>query len=142
MACTVHRVRRAISDLRGDADRGRVPSEAFPFAPQRCFVVFDVPSREVRGEHAHRVCHQFLDLRARAASASPSTTAAPRRSSRSTRPSVGLYVPPLVWASQFKYSADAVLLVLASHAYDPADYIRDYGEFLDVVGAGDRAAAQ
>ena len=39
----------------------------------------------------------------------------------------------MVWASQFRYSSDCVLLVFASHAYDPADYIREYGEFLECV---------
>jgi hypothetical protein len=36
----------------------------------------------------------------------------------------------MVWGVQYKYSADAILLVLASHPYDAADYIRDYDEFL------------
>jgi hypothetical protein len=36
----------------------------------------------------------------------------------------------MVWAVQYKYSDDAVLLVLASHEYDADDYIRDYDEFL------------
>ena len=36
----------------------------------------------------------------------------------------------MVWALQYKYTADAVLLVLASDYYDPSDYIRDYAEFL------------
>ena len=44
-------------------------------------------------------------------------------------PGVGLYLPPMVWGIQYKYSADAVLLVLASHDYAAADYIRDYDEF-------------
>ena len=44
-------------------------------------------------------------------------------------PNLGLYVPPMIWATQYKYSPDALLLVLASHPYDPADYIRDYDDF-------------
>jgi hypothetical protein len=48
-------------------------------------------------------------------------------------PSVGLYLPPMVWAVQYKYSSDALLLVFASHHYDPDDYIRDYDEFLSVI---------
>jgi UDP-2-acetamido-3-amino-2,3-dideoxy-glucuronate N-acetyltransferase len=35
-----------------------------------------------------------------------------------------------VWAVQYQYSPDAVLLVLASDHYDPADYVRDYPSFL------------
>ena len=44
-------------------------------------------------------------------------------------PGIGLYIPPMVWGSQFGYSPDAVLTVLASHPYDAADYVRDYEEF-------------
>nr|WP_253260944.1 WxcM-like domain-containing protein [Rhodanobacter glycinis] len=51
------------------------------------------------------------------------------------RPDLGLYLPPLVWGIQYKYSPDAVLLVFASHYYDPADYVRDYDEFQALVGA-------
>jgi hypothetical protein len=36
----------------------------------------------------------------------------------------------MVWATQYRYSRDAVLLVLASDTYDPDDYIRDYDQFL------------
>jgi hypothetical protein len=43
---------------------------------------------------------------------------------------LGLYVPPMVWAAQYDYSPDAVLIVFASAGYDARDYIRDYGDFL------------
>jgi hypothetical protein len=52
---------------------------------------------------------------------------------RLDRPDLGLYLPPLIWAIQYKYSSDALLLVLASDAYDPDDYIRDYDEFLSTI---------
>lgn len=45
-------------------------------------------------------------------------------------PAAGLYLPPMVWGTQYKYSQDAILLVFASHSYDPADYVRDYTEFM------------
>jgi UDP-2-acetamido-3-amino-2,3-dideoxy-glucuronate N-acetyltransferase len=51
------------------------------------------------------------------------------------RPYVGVHLPPMVWGIQYKYSADAVLLVFASHYYDSADYIRDYSEFRQLAGA-------
>jgi hypothetical protein len=34
---------------------------------------------------------------------------------------------------QYKFSPDAVLLVLASDVYDPADYIRNYDEFRSLI---------
>jgi hypothetical protein len=45
-----------------------------------------------------------------------------------------LYIPPLIWGVQYNYTSDAVLLVFASHVYDPDDYIRDFKEFENVVG--------
>jgi hypothetical protein len=54
-------------------------------------------------------------------------------------PSIGLYRPPMIWGVQYKFSPDAVLLVLASEGYDAEDYIRDYDSFLaEVKGQGTR----
>jgi UDP-2-acetamido-3-amino-2,3-dideoxy-glucuronate N-acetyltransferase len=44
-----------------------------------------------------------------------------------------LHLPPLTWGIQYRYSADAVLLVLASHHYDASDYVRDHDQFLALV---------
>jgi UDP-2-acetamido-3-amino-2,3-dideoxy-glucuronate N-acetyltransferase len=44
-------------------------------------------------------------------------------------PGIGLHIEPMVWASQHGFSAEAILLVVASAEYDPADYVRDYQEF-------------
>jgi UDP-2-acetamido-3-amino-2,3-dideoxy-glucuronate N-acetyltransferase len=44
-------------------------------------------------------------------------------------PSVGLYMPPMIWGTQYDYSMDGALLVFASEHYDPADYIRSYDDF-------------
>lgn len=120
------------ADLRGHLTAGELPDESVPFVPQRWFVVYGVPSREVRGEHAHRVCAQFLIC------VSGNVTVAvddgkQRGEVTLDQPTLGVYIPPLVWASQFRYDADSVLFVLASHPYDPADYIRDYEEFRRVV---------
>jgi UDP-2-acetamido-3-amino-2,3-dideoxy-glucuronate N-acetyltransferase len=46
---------------------------------------------------------------------------------------IGLHIPPLVWGIQYKYSENAVLLVLASAAYDSNDYLRNYEEFVEYV---------
>jgi UDP-2-acetamido-3-amino-2,3-dideoxy-glucuronate N-acetyltransferase len=128
---TVHRL-PVFADLRGSLSVGEFPHQV-PFLPKRYFVCFDVPGRDVRGEHAHRRCHQFLVcLRG-----SLSVVVDDGRSSEEIvldRPSIGLHVPPMTWAVQYQYSADGLLLVFASDLYDPADYIRDYDEFLLTVG--------
>ena len=46
---------------------------------------------------------------------------------------VGLYVPPMVCTTQYKYTEDAILVGFASDPYDADDYIRDYDEFLAEV---------
>jgi dTDP-4-dehydrorhamnose 3,5-epimerase-like enzyme len=95
-------------------------------------VIFDVPTKEIRGEHAHRSCHQFLVcLRGSVTVVVDDGTSAEQIELR--EPDMGLYVPPMVWAVQFRYAPDALLAVFASDHYDAADYIRDYDEFLSLV---------
>jgi acetyltransferase-like isoleucine patch superfamily enzyme len=122
------------SDLRGRLTAGEMPSKDVPFVPQRWFLVYDVPSREVRGEHAHRVCHQFLVCVSGCVNVAVDD-GANRAEVVLDSPSLGIYIPPLVWASQYRYDAHAVLLVLASHPYDADDYIREYDSFLAEVAA-------
>ena len=52
---------------------------------------------------------------------------------RIDEPNIGVYLPPMVWGVQFRHTADAVLMVLASDRYDADDYIRDYDEFIREV---------
>ena len=40
-----------------------------------------------------------------------------------------------MWREMFDFSPDAVMMVLASELYDENDYIRNYDEFLEMVGA-------
>lgn len=123
---TVHRLTLA-EDLRGKLAAGEFGRE-IPFTPKRYFMVFDVPGKEVRGEHAHRQCQQFLVC----IRGSVSVVVDDGRASEEIElgePNVGVLVPPMVWAVQYKYSSDAVLLVFASEHYDASDYIRDYEEF-------------
>ncbi len=122
--------RRAIvKDLRGNLSARQVGA-GLPFVPQRYFVVTDVPSKEVRGEHAHRTCEQLLVcLRGSVQCVVDDGTT--REEFALDSPELSLYLPPMVWGIQYRYSsAEATLLVLASHAYDPSDYIRDYEVFL------------
>jgi len=120
-------------DLRGSLVAGEVGGN-LPFEPKRFFVVYDVPSIEARGAHAHKECQQFLVCLAGSVRAIVDDGTM-REEYVLDRPDVGLYMPARVWGTQYKYSADAVLLVLASHPYDSSDYLRDYQEFLNFVAA-------
>lgn len=123
-----------IDDLRGSLSFGEVPTH-LPFAPRRYFLVFDVPSREVRGEHAHRRLHQLL-VCVRGECAVAVDDGETRGEVMLDEPRTALHLPPMVWGTQYRYSPDAVLLVLASDGYDEADYIRDYDEFLREIRNG------
>lgn len=116
-----------IRDMRGSLSVGEF-ERSIPFAVKRYFLVFDVPSREVRGEHAHRVCHQFL-ICVKDSCSVVADDGTRRREFVLDRSNLGIHLPPMTWGTQYKYSSDAVLLVFASDYYDATDYIRDYSEF-------------
>lgn len=118
-------------DMRGSLSVGEFEKQ-IPFSPKRYFMVFDVPSKETRGEHAHRECEQFL-ICARGSCAVLVDDGVNRTEILLSSPDEGIYLPPKTWGVQYKYSADALLLVFASHYYDSSDYIRDYSEFLAIV---------
>ena len=118
----------SVGDLRGMLAASEFTKE-MPFTPQRCFMVYDVPSAKVRGEHAHRACHQLL-LCVHGSCTVMADDGENRQTFELSGPARGLYLPPMTWASQYNYSGDGVLLVFASHPYDSDDYIRDYPVFL------------
>lgn len=120
-----------IPDLRGSLSFAEV-GQKLPFEPKRYFIVFDVKSKEVRGEHAHRRLHQFL-VCVKGSCSIVVDDGKNREEYQLDKPNLGIYLPPMIWGIQYKYTADAILLVLASERYDPEDYIRDYDEFLSLV---------
>jgi UDP-2-acetamido-3-amino-2,3-dideoxy-glucuronate N-acetyltransferase len=119
------------SDNRGDLTAVEF-SKHIPFALERTFFVTNVPSHHVRGEHAHKECHQLL-----VCLQGSITVSADNGTERGQwildDPGVSLHVHPMVWAAQFHASQNAVLAVFASHPYDADDYIRDYENFLSTV---------
>lgn len=127
---TLHRF-KSVQDMRGDLSVGEFQKD-IPFEPKRYFLVFNVPSEKTRGEHAHHKCHQFL-ICVKGSCAVVADDGASRCEILLDSPNKGVYLPPLTWGIQYKYSSDAVLLVFASHLYDAADYIRNYAEFVEVA---------
>lgn len=121
-----------IEDLRGKLSFGEI-GQHLPFTPKRYFLVFDVPGQEVRGEHAHKALHQFLVCIKGSVSVALDDGQS-RDEIKLDSPNLGLHIPPIVWGIQYKYSPDATLLVLTSDIYRSDDYIRDYDEFLSLVG--------
>jgi WxcM-like, C-terminal. len=100
-----------------------------PFVVKRIFTLFEIPAGEVRGIHAHRECEQFLICMTGSVTAIVDD-GTHRQELVLDSPARGLYMPALTWGTQYDYSADAMLLVLASHPYEADDYIHEYQEFL------------
>lgn len=117
-----------VEDIRGDLSVCEFAKD-LPFMPSRYFLVYDVPSVEIRGQHSHIKCHQFLV-------AVKGTVHVLVDDGKNKELFIlnknhnGLYIPPKTWAVQYNYSSDAVLFVLASHPYNEKDYVRDYEAFL------------
>lgn len=124
---TLHRL-KYVPDMRGSLSVGEFERD-IPFVPRRYFLVFDVPSQKTRGEHAHKQCHQFL-ICVKGSCAVVVDDGRGRTEVLLNSPDLGIHLPPMTWGIQYKYSADAVLLVFASHYYEAQDYIRDYADFL------------
>ena len=117
----------AFQDARGTLSFGQ-SGDHLPFEPKRYFLITDVPRGQLRGEHAHREQHQFM-VAVRGACRVVLDDGSGREDIQLDHHTVGLHVPPMVWGSLYDFTPDALLLVLTSGAYDPAEYIRDYGAF-------------
>ena len=116
-----------------DANNGNITSlnngRDLPFDIKRVFYIYDVPSGELRGAHAHYKCHQLLV----AVTGSFKVEVFDGLNSKVfdlNRPNCGLHIPPGIWASELDFSGGAVCLVLASEEFDECDYIRDFNEYL------------
>lgn len=127
---TVHRF-IIVPDIRGNLSAGEFKND-IPFEPKRYFLVFNVPSEKTRGEHAHHKCHQFL-ICIKGSCAVVADDGTSRCEVLLDSPDIGIYLPPMTWGIQYKYSSDAVLLVFASEFYDANDYIRDYDKFVQLA---------
>ena len=132
--CTLHRLPH-IPDMRGSLSFAEYKNH-LPFLPSRLFWIYDVPNKEIRGEHAHKNLEQFL-ICIKGSVHVVLDDAVNRKEVVLDQPNLGLHIKSKTWGIQYKYSADALLLVLASDNYDPNDYIRDYDEFTKYISTGE-----
>ena len=119
------------TDERGSLTFGQRGSH-MPFTPRRYYAIMGVPEGAVRGQHAHRRQHGFITCLTGAFTIMLDDGTR-QRTWRLDTPKRGLYIPPLHWNTLSEFTADAVVLCLASEAYDPLEYLHDYDEFLAAV---------
>lgn len=103
-------------------------NKSLPFDVKRVFYVDSKIKNEIRGNHCHKKCWQFLI----SLSGTIEVECDDGKKSRTyllESNNLGLLIPPLIWSNQIYKDMNNILLVFASHEYDPKDYIHDYDEF-------------
>lgn len=103
--------------------------ENIPFDVKRIYYLYDIPGGEVRGGHAHYELEQFII----AASGSFDVVLDDGKNKKRVtlnRPDLALHIVPGLWRELDNFSSGSISMVLASHAYDESDYIREYNNFL------------
>ncbi len=121
----------------GDSRGQLVALEEFkdiPFQIRRVYYMYDTGAGVVRGRHAHRSLEQIL-ICIHGSCKILLDNGREKKIVPLEKPYEGVYVANDMWREMYDFSADAVLLVLASELYDEKDYIRDYDEFLKFIGA-------
>ncbi|MBK43707.1 MAG: hypothetical protein CMN20_00540 [Roseovarius sp.] len=120
-----------VSDPRGDLTfvEGR---NHVPFDIARVYYLYNVPVDAERGGHAHKVLQQVVF--ALSGSFRLTIDDGLEKSEFWLRnPRQGVLIDRLIWREMDAFSQGAVCMVLASHPYDEADYIRDYEVFRAAV---------
>lgn len=100
-----------------------------PFEPRRLFYIYDIPTKQKRGAHAHKCLHQFIIALSGAFTVVCNDGKIEKEFCLDT-PWEGLYIPPGIWANEQNYSSGAIAIVAASDKYDESDYIRDMKTFV------------
>lgn len=105
-----------------------------PFDIKRVFYIYGSDAEVVRGQHANRET-EFLMVNVGGTSKVRIDNGFETEIIELNRPGMGLYLSPMVWKDMYAFSADSILLVLASRHYDAGEYIRDYADYLAEVKA-------
>lgn len=106
--------------------------QEFPFDINRIFYIYGSDAAVVRGQHANKES-EFVLINVSGKSKVRITDGTEKMVVELNQPNMGVYLPKMVWKDMYDFSSDSVLLVLASTHYDAQEYIRDYGEYLNLM---------
>ena len=99
-----------------------------PFPIKRIFYVYDIPSGQNRGAHAHRSLKELIVCLSGGMEVKLDD-GRNKKVVRLNRPWQGLFIPPMIWTSCGDFDPGTVYIALASEHYDENDYYRDYDIF-------------
>ena len=104
-----------------------------PFDIKRVFYMYGSDPDIIRGQHANRQT-EFVLINVSGSSKVLVDDGSNKEVIILDKPRMGLYMGPMIWKEMYDFSADSVLLVLASEHYQEQEYIRDYQEFIKEAG--------
>ena len=104
-----------------------------PFDIKRVFYIYGSDSTVVRGCHANRDS-EFVLINVAGSSKVKITNGTETDIVELKRPMDGVYLPKMIWKEMYDFSPDSVLLVLTNTHYSGKEYIRDYDEYLKIMG--------
>ena len=104
-----------------------------PFEIKRVFYIYGSDTSVVRGQHAN-VNSEFVLVNVSGKSKVKVMDGEKEEIVELNRPMDGLYLPKMVWKEMYDFSPDSVLLVLTNTHYDGKEYIRNYEDYLKLVG--------
>ena len=100
-----------------------------PFDIKRVFYIYGSDDTVVRGQHANRET-EFLMVNVAGTSKVRVDYGHESAIIELNKPRMGLYIPAMLWKDMYDFSADSILLVLASRHYDAHEYIRNFDDYL------------
>ncbi len=106
-----------------------------PFEIKRIFYIYGSDEDVIRGCHANRNSEFVLVNVAGKSKVKVLDGKGNEAVFSLNRPHTGIYLPKMVWKEMFAFSKDSVLLCIASEAYDPLEYIRDYEDFIKIINS-------
>lgn len=101
-----------------------------PFVIARLFVL-RAPVGAARGDHAHKLCSQFM-ICSNGAVDIVLDDGADTETFRLDRSSQALLVPPMIWNTVVFRAPETVVSVLCDRPYEADDYVRDHQDFVSL----------
>jgi len=110
-----------ITDPRGNL--AVVEKDTLPYKIERVYYLYDVPSDSHRGGHAHKKCLELL-IAVSGSFTVELDNGIEKQTVTLNKPNKGLLISTMIWRELADFSSGAMCLVLASHEFEEADYIR------------------
>ena len=99
-----------------------------PFEINRVYYIYDVPGGSDRGGHAHKELEQFV-IAVSGAFDVLIDDGVNKTTIRLDRPNNALHIKKGIWRETRNFTSGSICMVIASHPYDPDDYINEYENF-------------